>query len=248
MSNGHAWAWNSHGTVWIDTRLTPRHGVWMKLREGATEIESWFVEFLSPKMHPKEHLQLDAVTFTSVSRQILLTLLCFILKTKKNIMTNLTPSIRVMGCEGNRSAWESEPPLHGTCENVLLLAVYVKIKSYRKYYTHYSQRAKFSNTEEHSPQQNWTSKKLIYKYQMIILPRSIQIQPGAQRESTILRLWLCTGGQLLLAEQVVAGSLLGGSDEIQAAPPRFDAGTHGTRCRRKSDGMLGRMLPLEVGL
>jgi len=33
-------------------------------------------------MHPKEHLQLDAVTFTSVSRQILLTLLCFISKKK----------------------------------------------------------------------------------------------------------------------------------------------------------------------
>lgn len=60
-------------------------------------------------MHPKEHLQLDAVTFTSVSRQILLTLLCFI---KKKHHDKSDPLDQGDGCEGNRSAWESEPPLH----------------------------------------------------------------------------------------------------------------------------------------
>ena len=242
MSNSHAWAWNSHGTVWIDTRLTPRHGVWMKLREGATEIESWFVEFLSPNMHPKEHLQLDAVTFTSVSRQILLTLLCFI--SKKNIMTNLTPSIRVMGCEGNRSAWESEPPLHGTCENVLLLAVYVK--SYRKYYTHYNpqsfqtQKNTACNRTEH-PKNLYTIIKWSYfqdQFKFSLEPKGNQpfFDFGCAQVASC-----CLPNRWSLArylvDQMRSKQLL---PDLMLGRMGRDAGESQMECKR--------MLPLEVGL
>ena len=69
----------------------------------------------------------------------------------------------------------------------------------------------------------------------------MQIQPGPQRKPTILR-QRCTGGQLLLAKSMVPGSLLDGSDEIQAAPPRFDAETHGKRCPRTSDGVQAHVV------